>query len=209
MSRKENPASRQRNTRERIRRAAVKEFSARGFAGARVERIARTAKVNIRMIYYFFDSKRGLLDDVLSEIFYRRKAWLGSDFDNIVDLLMTYFEGYAGDPESVRLLLWEALETPSEKASLLSNFADRQEIVGQRIASLATMQKAGKVPARLDPRLLYLMLLALAIYPQTFPQTVFIATGLQSSSENFKKKYRTFLREVGRLILQAGNHADA
>jgi AcrR family transcriptional regulator len=51
--------------------AAALEFAARGFAGARVDRIARRAKVNKAMIYYHFKSKERLYRTLLRGIFTR------------------------------------------------------------------------------------------------------------------------------------------
>jgi len=45
---------------DRILAAAAAEFAARGYAGARVDRIARRARVNKAMLYYHFGSKRAL-----------------------------------------------------------------------------------------------------------------------------------------------------
>src|SRR6185503_6050688 len=54
---------------DRILAAAALEFAARGFAGARVDRIARRARVNKAMIYYHFKSKRALYCALLREMF--------------------------------------------------------------------------------------------------------------------------------------------
>src|SRR5213592_978323 len=51
--------------------AAALEFSARGFAGARVDRIARRAKVNKAMLYYHFKSKDRLYKTLLRQMFTR------------------------------------------------------------------------------------------------------------------------------------------
>jgi AcrR family transcriptional regulator len=48
------------NTRQKILDAALEEFSRHGLGGARVERIARRANANKRMIYYYFGSKEDL-----------------------------------------------------------------------------------------------------------------------------------------------------
>ena len=53
----------------RILAAAAAEFSARGFAGARVDRIAAAARVNKAMLYYHFGSKSALYTEVLREMF--------------------------------------------------------------------------------------------------------------------------------------------
>jgi TetR/AcrR family transcriptional regulator len=54
---------------ERLLAAAAVEFSARGFAGARVDRIARRARANKAMLYYHFGSKQGLYRALLRDTF--------------------------------------------------------------------------------------------------------------------------------------------
>jgi AcrR family transcriptional regulator len=56
-------------TRERLYAAAAEEFAARGFAGASVDRIARTARVNKAMIYYHFRSKAALYREIMRDMF--------------------------------------------------------------------------------------------------------------------------------------------
>jgi TetR/AcrR family transcriptional regulator len=53
-------------TEEKIIQSAVKEFSNYGFAGARVDRIAKLGKINKAMIYYHFKSKEKLYETILS-----------------------------------------------------------------------------------------------------------------------------------------------
>jgi TetR/AcrR family transcriptional regulator len=54
---------------ERILAAAAAEFASRGYAGARVDRIARRARVNKAMLYYHFASKQGLYRTLLRSTF--------------------------------------------------------------------------------------------------------------------------------------------
>lgn len=54
---------------ERILAAAASEFAARGYAGARVDRIARRARVNKAMLYYHFGSKQALYRTLLRATF--------------------------------------------------------------------------------------------------------------------------------------------
>ena len=56
-------------SRQRLLTAAAVEFAARGFAGASVDRIARTARVNKAMIYYHFRSKAALYREILRDMF--------------------------------------------------------------------------------------------------------------------------------------------
>lgn len=54
---------------DRILAAAALEFADRGYAGARVDRIARRARVNKAMLYYHFTSKRELYRTLLRQTF--------------------------------------------------------------------------------------------------------------------------------------------
>jgi TetR/AcrR family transcriptional regulator len=54
-------------TRERILRAAIREFSEHGLAGARTDSIAEEAKVNKALLYYYFRSKATLYAAALED----------------------------------------------------------------------------------------------------------------------------------------------
>jgi len=54
---------------DRILAAAAVEFAERGFGGARVDRIARRARVNKAMLYYHFRSKQALYRTLLRRTF--------------------------------------------------------------------------------------------------------------------------------------------
>ncbi len=55
-------------TRKNILRAAIREFSAHGLAGARTDAIAESARVNKALLYYYFKSKHGLYAAAFEEI---------------------------------------------------------------------------------------------------------------------------------------------
>src|SRR6185295_3652512 len=69
-------------TREQILRAAAKEFAESGLGGARVDRIAAQAGVNVRMLYYYFSSKDDLFLAVLERAYeVLREAEKGLNLD--------------------------------------------------------------------------------------------------------------------------------
>jgi AcrR family transcriptional regulator len=57
------------SSRERLLAAATLEFAARGFDGAKVERITARARVNKAMLYYHFDDKAALYRDIVRGLF--------------------------------------------------------------------------------------------------------------------------------------------
>lgn len=56
-------------SRDRLLAAAAAEFAARGFAGAKVDRIAARARLNKAMIYYHFRNKAALYHEILAGVF--------------------------------------------------------------------------------------------------------------------------------------------
>lgn len=54
-------------TKAKILQAATKVFSEKGFDGARVDEIASRAKVNKAMIYYYFENKEKLLEELIKD----------------------------------------------------------------------------------------------------------------------------------------------
>jgi TetR/AcrR family transcriptional regulator len=70
MSKKPIPLRQDRadQTRTNILRAAIREFSAKGLAGARTNAIAESAGVNKALLYYYFKSKSGLYEAAFEEI---------------------------------------------------------------------------------------------------------------------------------------------
>jgi TetR/AcrR family transcriptional regulator len=54
-------------TEEKIKKSALGEFGLHGLEGARVDRIAKKAKINKAMIYYHYKSKENLYEAVLSD----------------------------------------------------------------------------------------------------------------------------------------------
>ena len=53
-------------TREKILKVAEKIFAKKGFDGARVDEIALKAGVNKALIYYYFESKEKILEEIMS-----------------------------------------------------------------------------------------------------------------------------------------------
>ncbi len=55
-------------TRKNILHAAVREFSTHGLSGARTDAIARSARVNKALLYYYFKGKQGLYAAAVEEV---------------------------------------------------------------------------------------------------------------------------------------------
>jgi AcrR family transcriptional regulator len=91
------------SSRDRLIAAAAREFAARGFAGANVDRIATAAGVNKAMIYYHFHSKadlyRHILRDMFSTVGTRVRAVADSD-RTPEDKIRQFVEAIAAEAEA-------------------------------------------------------------------------------------------------------------
>ncbi|MBN2508878.1 MAG: TetR/AcrR family transcriptional regulator [Spirochaetales bacterium] len=112
------------NSRERILKVAAEEFAREGFAGARVDVIAEKAQVNKALIYYYFKSKKNLLDILIGILIDKGigLAKMLTRIDGEVDA--NYEEGYAlfnqvlalfEENESlIRIIMMESLKLGGE-----------------------------------------------------------------------------------------------
>ncbi|MEU5087667.1 TetR/AcrR family transcriptional regulator [Streptomyces sp. NPDC021356] len=96
------------DTRRRIFTAAAAEFTERGLAGARVDRIATAARANKQAIYLYYGSKEKLFAAVLRAKL--EEVRISVDPDAVAESVGQMFDWYQDHPELIRLQLWEALE---------------------------------------------------------------------------------------------------
>jgi TetR/AcrR family transcriptional regulator len=113
---KRHPQPRPQKTRSAILRAAVREFSIEGVAGARTDAIARAARVNKALLYYYFEDKEALYGAVLDEVFAGLTkavmAALSSDLparEKILAYAGAHFDYIAGNPLYPRIVQAEMM----------------------------------------------------------------------------------------------------
>ena len=182
-------------TRRRILEAALKEFSARGFAGARVGAIARRAKANKRMLYHYFTDKEGLFRAVLRHKISDRmsRAEALAPRSDVVSSLPLWFKQNCQDTDWVRLLAWESLQTA--KDAVLDE-KERRRISRQVAARIRERQVAGKLRNDVPANFLQLAKVSLAMFPQALPQLARIITGYRSHDPKFQRQYARFLETI-------------
>lgn len=143
-------------TRERILEAAMAEFSTYGIAGARVDRIAKTAGCNKNMIYIYFDNKETLFSTILQKHLTRVYEELPFTPDNLPGYAARVFNFAMTNPDLIRLMTWSSLEQKTESP------AERGTIHDQKVAALIQAQSAGQVNKTLSPGFLLTAIMALA-----------------------------------------------
>lgn len=84
-------------SRAAILRAAAKEFAEHGIAGARTDAIARAARVNKALLYYYFKDKETLYGAVLDNAFFGLKTSIFQALDSELpprEKIMAYVGAY-------------------------------------------------------------------------------------------------------------------
>ena len=131
-------------TRELVLGGAMAEFTAKGFAGARIDAVAERAGVNVRAIYQHFASKAALFDAVVGDSVHRRHERLLTEMAGLFDVphglaeVLPLFRRVLGDhPGWVRLMAWKELsEDPDADAADIASGPDRQPLYRREIALL-------------------------------------------------------------------------
>lgn len=181
-------------TRQKIVEAASEEFSAKGFAGARMEGIAKRAEVNKQLVYHYFANKEALFSEILDGNI-REKETLETPDDRPDLLFAQRFRMSLREPVWLRFVTWEAAEYP-EKQQIIGEERRAQAIQNQQNALIAR-QFHGTMPKDFSARNLQLAMFALATYPLTFPQVTRMVTGRSPEDPAFQQEWETFLRELG------------
>ncbi|HUY26539.1 MAG TPA: TetR family transcriptional regulator [Candidatus Binataceae bacterium] len=181
-------------TRERILKAALAEFSARGFAGARTERIARRARVNKRMLFYCFGSKRALHAEVLRRKIADKAEAIASTPEDLAAALKYWAEIGTGDGDWIRMHEWEALE-PGAWPTVAR--AERRRLFVSVHTRLRRAQLAGAVAPGVNLEQLFLSVIALSAFPAAFPQFTRLITGFGPRHPRFRRARARFLGWLG------------
>ena len=180
-------------TQERILTAALAEFADGGLAGARVDRIARRAGVNKRMLYHYFGSKQELFRRLVSHKVEERSKRRESHGEDVATSLPLNFLHNCHDADWVRLLAWESLQTANDQ---VVNEAERREMTLRGRKRLRQQQLNGQLKAELSVEWLHLAMVSLSLFPVAMPQLTRLITGRTFSDPEFQREYAEFLKKL-------------
>jgi AcrR family transcriptional regulator len=179
--------------RMRIMRAATAEFARYGFGGARLDRIAKTAGANKRMIYYHVGDKEGLYLAVLEGAYDHIRAAerrlnleeLGAG-QAIVKLLTFTWQYFLENPEFLALLN----EENQHRARHLRRSRKVKGLHSPFVALLADILRRGGASGELrkgiDPVQFYISLAALSYFYQSNSATLGVIFGRDLLAEDAK-----------------------
>ncbi|MEG9226464.1 TetR family transcriptional regulator [Aeromicrobium sp. Sec7.5] len=176
-------------SRRRLLAAATEEFATHGLAGARVDRIAGTAKVNKQQMYAWFGSKDGLFDAVFAAQLHRIVDAVPFTADDLPGYAVALYDSYLTDPEIIRLVGWNRLE----RVPVGDLLAGHGALTEPKRAALEQAQADGLVVDTVTPDLLYAMVIGIAGSWSPLSGTL---TAAPDDDEGAHRHRRTALRET-------------
>lgn len=171
--RRERPARRRAPERTRldILDAATAEFSEKGYAGGRVDKIAARTRTTKRMIYYYFGGKERLYAAVLERLYgAMRDAEAALDLatppplDALRRLVEVTFDHHAAHPELVRLVSVENIRGARTVADSPVIRERNAAIIATLAALVARGERDGAFRRGLDPLQLHMLISSFCFY---------------------------------------------
>jgi len=190
-------------TRERILQAGIAEFSAHGFSGARIDRIAAAASINIRMLYHYFGDKAGLYVAVLERVLGNlRHEELKVDVDHVspTDGMVQLFEFIDGHfhahPELISLLSAENLQRAvflkrSRETPLMSS-----PVIGHIEKLLRRGAAEGLFRPAIDPLHLYVVMVALSYFHRSNAHSLTAIFGVDVGERSWQAEHSRIAKAV-------------
>ena len=182
-------------TQAKILTAALTEFGAHGYAGARTGRIARAAGVNEQLIVYYFGGKAGLY-----QALFRSWQAVAADLNSPqlpLEVVPANFLQYSVEHRSwARLLAWEALAHETDEQSPTA--AEQDGWLRGIVADLHRRKEAGELATDLEPACVLLVFIAAASVATLMPHLVRGTHGVPADSADFVAHYAEQLTRMVR-----------
>jgi TetR/AcrR family transcriptional regulator len=178
----------------------MEEFSAKGYAGARVSEIATRAGVNSQLIAYYFDGKAKLYRELGRRWRAYEASAISADAD-FADLIKRYVLASVDPRLGGRLLAWDGLADNGEDDE---EAEERNARLRREVENIRARQESGELRDDFDPAAFLLMAMsaanALAVYPQ-------LARGLFGRDGTSEEVVEHYADQLARLCTRAGSGA--
>lgn len=174
-------------TREKILDAAVREFGARGYAGARTAGIAARAGVNQQLIAYYFGGKQGVLDE-LRRRWSQRQNTLPPPDAGFADSLAAHLDQTLDDPDWARLVIWRALGDGPDDGPNAAAQAEQQARLREAAERIRQRQRTGELTSDVDAEFVLLLSYLIAFAPIAIPHVVTALFGVDPCSSDYRQR---------------------
>jgi AcrR family transcriptional regulator len=183
--------------------AAMKEFSSKGFSGARIDKIVNRSKCNVRMIYYYFGSKEGLYRAVLEWSYARIRSQESKlhlerlpPLEGMIRLLDNTFDHFDNNPDFVALLNNENLMR-GRFVLRLRKVREMTSPLRHALEDLIERGEREKIFRKgIDPIQIYATVAAMGWFHLSNAYTLSAMFGCDLTAPAWKKARRAHVREV-------------
>ncbi|MFY9561727.1 MAG: TetR/AcrR family transcriptional regulator [Terriglobales bacterium] len=159
-------------SRAAILKAAFAEFAEHGIAGARTDAIARAARVNKALLYYYFKDKEALYQAVLDQVFSGMRARvvpvLESDLpprQKVLAYVGAYFDYIAANPSYPRMVQSEWMRAGSNRTRQMQHVAKKYfRPIYQRLGDVLREGIAAGEFRAIDPRQFVPSMVAIIVF---------------------------------------------
>jgi AcrR family transcriptional regulator len=187
------------STEEKIKAAAKKLFTEKGFAETRTRDIAEEAGINLALLNYYFRSKQKLYDIIMLENFRQFIQGVSLNLfdentsieEKIEKIVIAYIDFLTINPNLPLFIINELKGNPSKIAAQIN-----EEISPIRSYFIKQLQEAGKEGkmASMDPFHFIANLVGLTVFP-------FISKPLlQRITKTNEEQFRAFMQERKKLV---------
>lgn len=203
-------------TRQHIFDAALTEFSQVGFGGARMDRIAKRAKCNIRMLYQHFGNKeqlyRSVLEGAYTDIREKESLLEIEKLDPIAGIIRLFeftFDHFEQNPRFIALLTNENLLRGQFVLKTKRITDMTSPLVRALEGCVSRGRKAGLLSKDVDAVQLYVTIAALSWFHLSNAYTLSALFGRNLADADWRRERRTHASTVLKSYLHShsGNFA--
>jgi AcrR family transcriptional regulator len=151
-------------TSEKILQAARTLFVEKGFSGTSMGQIATKAGVNHSLLFHHFKNKQNLWQEVKQAIFEEGKSVyahlppLDQPLEPFIrELITRTLLFYKNNPDIVRMINWQRLDSSTEKTTGLTLLKESQKWID----ACQHYQKTGEIDSKLKPEFVITMVMAI------------------------------------------------
>ena len=185
------------NTRANIIDVATREFSDKGFAGARIDEIAEKTNSSKRMIYYYFGGKEGLYQAVLEQAYGGiREREEAQNFDAMSaeqalrEMVVHTFDYHMAHPDFVRLVMNENILHGAHIEGVAGIKNRNRSVVTAMKRMVDRGVQEGVFREGIDPLDLHMTISALCFYNVSNRYTLRAIFGIDTSVAKTRNKRR-------------------
>ncbi|MES1159639.1 MAG: TetR/AcrR family transcriptional regulator [Bacteroidota bacterium] len=199
MSKAKKTAEREESTEERIKAAAKKLFTQKGFAATRTRDIAEEAGINLALLNYYFRSKEKLYDIIMLENFRQFIQGISvkvydentSIEEKIEKIVIGYIDFLTAHPHLLLFVLNELKGNPSRIAAQINE--DVSPMRSHLLKQVAEAGKAGKINP-IEPFHFVANLIGMTVFP-------FVGKPILQRVTNVSdEQFTAFMQERKRLV---------